>query len=52
MMISSKSYNPAPWAPEILLVQAEDAFCQANMKELDAFLPPDPTWSRQAFFFL
>jgi len=38
-------------AQEIILGQAEDSFCQARLKELDALPPPDPTWSRQAFFF-
>jgi len=38
-------------AREIILGQAEDAFCQTRLKELDALSPPDPTWSRQAFFF-
>ena len=38
-------------AREIILGQAEDAFCQARLKELDALSPPDPTWSRQVFFF-
>ena len=33
------------------VAQAKDAFCQARLKELDALSPPDPTWSRQAFFF-
>jgi len=35
----------------IILGQAEDSFCQARLKELDALAPPDPTWSRKAFFF-
>jgi len=30
-------------AREIILGQAEDAFCQARLKELDALSPPDPT---------
>ena len=38
-------------AREIILGQAENAFCQARLKELDARPPPDPTWIRQAFFF-
>jgi len=38
-------------ARDIILGQAEDAFCQARLKELDALSPPDTTWSRQAFFF-
>jgi len=38
-------------AREIILGQAEDAFCQARLKELDALSNLDPTWSRQAFFF-
>ena len=38
-------------AQEIIMGQAEDDFCQARLKELDALPPPDPTWSRQAFFF-
>jgi len=38
-------------AREIILGQAEDAFCQARLEELDSLSPPDPTWSRQAFFF-
>ena len=37
-------------AREIFLGQAEDAFCQERMKELDLFSPPDPKWSRHAFF--
>ena len=37
---------------DIILGQAEDYLCQARLKELDAYPPPDPTWSRQAFFFL
>jgi len=36
-------------AREIMLGQAEDAFCQARLKELDALSLPAPTWSRQAF---
>jgi len=38
-------------AQEIILGQAEDGFCLARLKELDALPPPDATWSRQAFFF-
>jgi len=38
-------------ARDIILGQAEVAFCQARHKELDALPRPDPTWSRQAFFF-
>jgi len=38
-------------AQEIILGQAEDAFCKERMKELDVLSPPDPKWSRQAFFF-
>jgi len=38
-------------AREIILGQADDAFCQAMLKELYALSPPDPTWSRQALFF-
>jgi len=38
-------------AQEIILGQAEDAFCTEQLKELDVFSPPDPKWSRQAFFF-
>ena len=38
-------------AQEIIMGQAEDDFCQARLKELDALPPPDPTWGRQAFFF-
>jgi len=36
-------------AREIMLGQAEDAFCQARLKELDALSLLAPTWSRQAF---
>jgi len=36
---------------EIILGQAEDAFCKERLKELDVLSPPDPKWSRQAFFF-
>jgi len=39
-------------AQDIILGQAESYFCQARFKELDALPPPDPPWSRQAFFFL
>ena len=38
-------------AQEIILGQAEDAFCQKRLKELHVVSPPDPKWSRQAFFF-
>jgi len=38
-------------AQEIILGQAEDAFCQERMNELDALSLPDPKWSRQSFFF-
>jgi len=38
-------------AQEILLGQAEDAFCIERLKELDVRSPLDPKWSRQAFFF-
>jgi len=38
-------------ARDIILGQAEDAFCQDRLKELDVLSPPDSTWSRQAFFF-
>jgi len=38
-------------ARDMILGQAEDAFCQARLGELDALAPPDPTWSRKAFFF-
>jgi len=38
-------------AREIILGQAEDAFCKGRLKELDVLSPPDPKWSRQAFFF-
>jgi len=38
-------------AQEILLGQAEDAFCKERLKELDVLSPPDPKWSRQALFF-
>jgi len=38
-------------AQEIILGQAEDAFCKERLKELDVLSPPDPKWSRQAFFF-
>ena len=38
-------------AQEIILGQAEDAFCQERLKELDVLSPTDPKWSRQAFFF-
>jgi len=36
---------------EIILGQAEDAFCKERLKEQDVLSPPDPKWSRQAFFF-
>jgi len=39
-------------AQEIILGQAENAFCKERLKELDVLSPPDPTWSRQAFFFM
>jgi len=35
----------------IILGQADDAFCKERLKELDILSPPDPKWSRQAFFF-
>jgi len=38
-------------AQEIILCQAEDAFCQERLKELDVLSPPDPKWSRKQFFF-
>jgi len=38
-------------AQEIILGQAEDAFCKELLKELDVLSPPDPKWIRQAFFF-
>ena len=38
-------------AQKIILCQAEDAFCQERLKELDVISPPDPRWSRKAFFF-
>jgi len=38
-------------AQEIFLGQAEDAFCKERQKELDVPSPPDPKWSRKAFFF-
>jgi len=38
-------------AQEIILGQAEDAFCEERLKELDVLSPPDPKWRRQAFFF-
>jgi len=38
-------------AQVILLDQAEDAFCQERLKKLDVLSPPDPKWSRKAFFF-
>jgi len=38
-------------AREIILGHAEDAFCQARLKKLDALSPPDPSWSQQEFFF-
>jgi len=38
-------------AQDIILGQAEDNFCQARLKELDALPPPNPTCIRQAFFF-
>jgi len=41
----------APTAQEIILGQAEDAFCKERFKELDVPSPPDPKWSRPAFFF-
>jgi len=36
-------------AQEILLGQAEDAFCTERLKELDVISPPDPKWSRKTF---
>jgi len=48
---SKEAPKGALTAREIILGQAEDAFCQARLKELDGFSPLDPTWSRQAFFF-
>ena len=36
---------------EIILGQAEDAFCQEQLKELDFISPPDKKLSRQDFFF-
>jgi len=38
-------------AQEIMLGQAEDAFCKERLKELDVLSPPDPKWSLKAFFF-
>jgi len=38
-------------AQEIILSQNEDAFCQERLKEMDFRSPPDPKWSRKAFFF-
>jgi len=38
-------------AQEIILGQAKNAFCKERLKELDVLSPPDPRWSRQAFFF-
>jgi len=38
-------------AQEIILGQAQDAFCQERLKELDVLSPSDPKWSRKAFFF-
>jgi len=38
-------------AQEIIMGQVEDAFCQERLKELEVLSPPDPKWSRQAFFF-
>jgi len=38
-------------AQEIILGRAEDAICKERLKELDVLSPPDPKWSRQAFFF-
>jgi len=38
-------------AQEIILGQAEDAFCKERLKELDVLSPPDPNWNRKAFFF-
>jgi len=38
-------------AQEIILGQAEDEFCKERLKELDILSPPDPKWSRKAFFF-
>jgi len=38
-------------AQEIMLGQAEDAFCEERLKELDVLSPPDPKWRRQDFFF-
>jgi len=38
-------------APEIILGQTEDAFCKERLKKLDVLSPPDPKWSRKAFFF-
>jgi len=37
-------------AQEIILGQAEDVFCKERLKEQDVHSPPDPKWSRQAFF--
>jgi len=38
-------------AQEIIRGQAEDTFCKERLRELDVLSPPDPRWSRQAFFF-
>jgi len=38
-------------AQQIILGQAEDAFCKERLKELDVLSRPDPKWSRRAFFF-
>jgi len=46
----AEAHMRALTAQEIILGQAEDAFCKDRLKELDVLSPPDPKWSRQAFF--
>jgi len=38
-------------AQEIILGQAEDAFCKERLKELDVLSPPDSKWSPKTVFF-
>jgi len=47
----AEAHMGALTAQEIILGQAEDAFCKELLKELDVLSPPDPKWSRKAFFF-
>jgi len=49
--LPAKASMGALTAQEIILGQAEDAFCQERMKELDVLSPPDPKWIRKAFCF-